>query len=1013
MPLPQPREIHQLRELFRKAKSYAQNDTLGSQTGEESREDLYANLSAQVKRFETLIYSTSSPDSHKIFHFWATDRFSKSTAGDFYGWMEANSQRDVLLILFLNPRVKDESFLEALNQVEITKLPPPEILAEYQKSLTTTPDQSQTTKAVTKPTTHAAPVSSGGSHPLSVQENLPVAETPQEGVVEEVGVPVVASIPSSMPTPTFNEDMFDDMAGSAGSFSGSLPNLGPVVRPSLGDNIQSAINSFKDPESPFGDVASSVRRGAEGLGSQAQIGAKKLMARAPERIGRGLSEAFPGIFSSNPLGTAIGKSVGKKLAQGAAGQIAKKGLSALAGNALVPGAGTLLAFLPIPWGKIVIGIGVALLLLLVGPLAAVTNLTQPRLMGEFLGTYSMAEASTGETPTTTPGGGSCPTPEAIKANRQSPQTCKYFGLGVDLFNTSISSSAIETYVSKYSPTFIKAGKGDLAEFRKRVDYIVQASKTAGLNPVLFLGYWKTESLFGTVSTRELGCVGDNFNEQVDCALGINAFSDPVKNPIANCARSKDAESVACKTLKGIRNKPFLDPQNPISYPIKTFDDFAEAHGSRAPELDGGATNNNCVATYNSLVEVAIELNACQVGGAQVSAPAASSDKQQLKNDILAKFGVDMDLSFSYEYLKWTWEKLWNVSNSKFLTLVRGESNKIITIARSDGSYNQQVSCTQINMSGASSAGSLYPESLFKVVLIHELAHIIENCHPAANKNRLQQIIDQEGYLTSYSKNAAACAVTRSNPLNENYAETVSYYLNPEYPEQDIGLCPSFKPVDNLNPYKRNVPLHTQFAQELLGVGATQPPGSTTSPIANFSCPVRGGGKNRTPSFQKDSVNGHCGSAYNSQLTDQADRCVGNTRRGKSIDIETGGPNGKVVELPTIDGKSVTWRYLSTFALQGKDCFAGEIVETGVGEGCGVGLVFKTDLANGQNWVLHLLHMQQTSLTLNQSYPSGTAVGNSQAIHVHISLGQNIQDPMSQAESGWKSVDQELNVCNSR
>ena len=774
MPLPQPREIHQLRELFRKAKAYAQNEALGSQTGEVSRGDLYVNLSSQIKRFETLIYSTSSPESHKIFHYWVTDRFSKSTAGDFYAWMEANSQKDVLLIIFLNPRLKDEAFLEALNKFEVNKLPPPEILAEYQKSIISTPAQTQTGKVVSKPTTHSGPVSSGGGHPLTDNQSPTSSETTPAPGVEEVGVPVVASIPSSMPTPTFNEDMYDDMAGSAGAFSGSLPNQGPVIRPSIGDNIQSAINSFKDPESPFGDVLNSVKSGADGLGSQAQIGAKKLLANAPGKIGQGLSDAFPGIFNSNPLGKTVGNAATKKLAQGAAGKLAGKAGAALAANA-IPGVGTVASvvmLLPIPWGKIAIGVGVALLLLLVGPLAAVTNLTQPRLMGEFLGTYSMAEASTGENTPSTPGGGSCPTADAIKANRQSPQSCKYFGLGVDLFNTSISSSAIDTYVNKYSPTFIKAGKGDVAEFRKRVDYIVQASKTAGLNPVLFLGYWKTESLFGTVSTRELGCVGDNFQEQVDCALGINAFYDPVKNPIANCARSKDADSVACKTLKGIRNKPFLDPQNPISYPIKTFDDFAEAHGSRAPELDGGATNNNCVATYNSLVEVAIELNACQVGGAQVSGPAASSDKQQLKNDILAKFGVDMDLSFSYEYLKWTWEKLWNVSNSKFLSLVRGDSNRIITIARSDGSINLQVSCTQVNMSGASSAGSLYPESLFKVVLVHELAHIIEICNPAANKARLQQIIDQEGYLTSYSKNAAACAVTRSNPLNENYFHLV-------------------------------------------------------------------------------------------------------------------------------------------------------------------------------------------------------------------------------------------------
>lgn len=230
-------------------------------------------------------------------------------------------------------------------------------------------------------------------------------------------------------------------------------------------------------------------------------------------------------------------------------------------------------------------------------------------------------------------GGSCPDQAAIDSNKKDPDTCRYFNLGVNLFDINISSDVITKYIDKYSPIFINAGKGSSLDFLQRVDYIISNSKNAGLNPAIFLGYWKTESNFSTAGIRDLGCSPDavNFYEQVDCALGIKAFSNPQKNPIPNCARSKDPNSVACNALKEIRKT--LDITNPIKYPVATFDDFAEAHGSRDPGLDGpGTTNNNCIGTYNKLVEVAKELNACRamaascpVSGGQIKTSSYQAD----------------------------------------------------------------------------------------------------------------------------------------------------------------------------------------------------------------------------------------------------------------------------------------------------------------------------------------------------------------------------------------------------
>ncbi|OGE45994.1 hypothetical protein A3B39_04290 [Candidatus Daviesbacteria bacterium RIFCSPLOWO2_01_FULL_37_10] len=264
-----------------------------------------------------------------------------------------------------------------------------------------------------------------------------------------------------------------------------------------------------------------------------------------------------------------------------------------------------------------------------GKKAAILALLGFVLLAAFLvgftpspGTPGGGTIATGSGTLTPIPGGSCPDQSVIDANKKDPNTCKYFGLGVNIFDTNMTQSTVDIYVNKYGGIFVNSRIGDLEQFKTRVNYIVTKSKEVGINPILGLGYWKTESNFSTVGTRDLGCSPDaiNFYEQVDCKLGINDFSNPSKNPITNCARSKDAESVACKALKSIRTNNGLDVNNPIKYPISTFDDFAEAYGSRDPGLDGsGKVNNNCVSTYNKLVEVAKELNACVV-----STPAPTS-----------------------------------------------------------------------------------------------------------------------------------------------------------------------------------------------------------------------------------------------------------------------------------------------------------------------------------------------------------------------------------------------------
>ncbi len=219
-------------------------------------------------------------------------------------------------------------------------------------------------------------------------------------------------------------------------------------------------------------------------------------------------------------------------------------------------------------------------------------------------------APTGEEASIPPpgGGGGSGCPDTT-GNRD-PLSCKYLNPSINIFETSISSEAVDKYIARYGPVFVNARKGDLGEFRNRVNYILDAAKKAGLNPIIPLGYWVSESAVGTVSTRELGCAGDTFKEQVDCTLGINDFSNPTRVPIPNCARSRDANSVACRALRDIRKT--FDLTHPINYPIDTFDEFTEAHGPYEARTDGKPTN--CTSTYNILVDMAKDLNVCKASG---------------------------------------------------------------------------------------------------------------------------------------------------------------------------------------------------------------------------------------------------------------------------------------------------------------------------------------------------------------------------------------------------------------
>ncbi|MBI1981984.1 MAG: hypothetical protein HYW64_02035 [Candidatus Levybacteria bacterium] len=183
----------------------------------------------------------------------------------------------------------------------------------------------------------------------------------------------------------------------------------------------------------------------------------------------------------------------------------------------------------------------------------------------------------------------------------------------------------------------------------------------------------------------------------------------------------------------------------------------------------------------------------------ITPPAAPSD---LRQAISGQFGITMN-GFDQQHLQWAWDKLWDVSRTNFITLVRGT-----TITASSDS--EQTGCKTIRLA------QYGPQELFNVALIHELGHIILNCSKAyAYEQEHAGVWRTEGGVTRYAQ--TACTYPPQNRgswqfRSEDYAEMITYYLNPTAWAQ-TARCAGRQ----LNPYLNNgYPLHYNLAKKVLG-----------------------------------------------------------------------------------------------------------------------------------------------------------------------------------------------------
>jgi N-acetylmuramoyl-L-alanine amidase len=633
------------------------------------------------------------------------------------------------------------------------------------------------------------------------------------------------------------------------------------------------------------------------------------------------------------------------------------------------------------------------------------------------------------------GNGVCPTQLQINNNRDAgPNNCKYFNPPINIFG-DMDDQQQEAYIQKYYPEAKARGRNyEESAFRGMVGELVQASRKKGINPFMALAYWRSESGFG----GSLGCNPENKAQINDFAAQIQC---KMNSHVVNCAVSKDASSPACKLLSDIRKAhPTIYnssiPGTTIEFPIKTFDEFAEAYGSRSPRLVdyegprlGVTVNNNCVATYNTLLEVASTVNACQ-GGSTTQATNSQNTQEltysPVNSNVLAATTSDDACTFyrsgdqtttqadGRQFKVQEWPNLISDVASKvgvpaaalagILRVECGDcfstSNPEYVTNDYDNHHNglPAVGVMQFTIPTFQSTFDLNKEDIqakFGKTAIDTSYLTPQNQMKGASAFRIYSIKD--------SVIAAAYKIKKdagsSPPYDRAAIERIvkAYFTQCTYTQggKTFNYCDDLeKSINGCTSGQLGSTNSGQIPASQCSCTQSKP----GSGGAQASCPVPGG-KITTGSYSgKLGTSQHCNAASGYGAGACRQDCpggVGASRRAKAIDIDTRG--GKTVQLPTVNGQQANWTLLKK---NYNDNYGGN------------GQTFTAQVGS-DNWYLDFIHMQAISQELGKSYPSGTVLGGTVIDHVHVTMGKNLNGgpssvspgtPATDCDAGWLASD---------
>lgn len=367
-----------------------------------------------------------------------------------------------------------------------------------------------------------------------------------------------------------------------------------------------------------------------------------------------------------------------------------------------------------------------------------------------------------------------------------------------------------------------------------LSYIQEAAQKANIPPVVLAAFIRVESPSSSgMSDDQIVNYSSNCAKSTTGALGIMQIQPPgttsARGDQASCDDCIDAGAkLVGKTVGTMTTQDYCDPRTNIivgaGWILKKMSKLGYGDGSK---WDPAWTNDReAIKTlvhtyygailypdgntgpYNYADDVSISIQNCKPsssGGSHPVAPPIADSA--LRQAIIDKFGVTMDANFSATQLKWAWEKLWDVSNTKFPGFIKGSTIQATTPGSSERLDCPGKPTITIRL------GVSEDVEWFKLVLIHEFGHVIEKCPNSQSNNwaAFQNAFDTEKGITYYAQNANRC--TGSNNLSEDYAEMIAYYLNPTTNAQ----TPRCAPAGSTNPnMKVNFPIHYNVAKNILG-----------------------------------------------------------------------------------------------------------------------------------------------------------------------------------------------------
>lgn len=150
-------------------------------------------------------------------------------------------------------------------------------------------------------------------------------------------------------------------------------------------------------------------------------------------------------------------------------------------------------------------------------------------------------------------------------------------------------------------------------------------------------------------------------------------------------------------------------------------------------------------------------------------PAPTVIDSELQQSLRDQFGLNF-IGFETKYMRFAWEKMWDISGTNFRNLTMNRpithGTKLINI---EIGGPEQKACNRVLTL------KFDDPALFNVILIHELGHIIYHC----NDNSLNRKFDHDDL---YGK-GKRLTLYGSRHFTESYPEMITYYLHPGISER--------------------------------------------------------------------------------------------------------------------------------------------------------------------------------------------------------------------------------------